>query len=128
MKTILITGGCGFVGHHIVEHYLKNTDWNIIIFDRLSYASDGLRRVRDIDAYDDSRVTVFTCDLTKHIPLGIRDECLDVNYIIHMAAESHVDNSIIFPVQFAESNVIGTVKFLEFAKSLEHLENFFYLI
>lgn len=125
-KTILVSGGCGFVGAHIVEHYLKNTNWNIIIFDRLSYASNGLDRVRDIDAYDDKRVTLFTCDLTKPIPTGIRNECLDVNYIIHLAAESHVDNSITFPVQFVESNVLGTVYFLQFARTLEKLENFFY--
>jgi len=126
MKTILITGGAGFVGHHIVEHYLKNTDWNIIIFDKLSYASNGFDRVRDIDAYDDKRVIIFTCDLTKPIPTGIRNECLDVNYIIHLAAESHVDKSISFPVQFVESNIMGTVYFLEFVKSLNNLENFFY--
>jgi len=125
-KTILITGGCGFVGHHIVEHYLKNTDWDIIIFDKLSYASNGLDRVRDIEAYDNKRVKIFTCDLTKYVSLGIQRECKNVNYIVHLAAESHVDRSIIYPVNFAESNVIGTIKFLNFAKSLESLENFIY--
>ena len=46
-KTILITGGCGFIGHHFVEHIYINTDWNIIIIDKLSYASNGFERLRD---------------------------------------------------------------------------------
>ena len=44
---ILITGGCGFIGHHFVEHIIINTDWNIIIIDKLSYASMGLKRLED---------------------------------------------------------------------------------
>ena len=47
-KTILITGGAGFVGHHCVEHILKNTDWNIIILDSLSYAGD-MQRIVEIE-------------------------------------------------------------------------------
>ena len=46
---LLITGGCGFVGHHFVEHFLKQTDWDIITFDKLTYAASGLDRVRDIN-------------------------------------------------------------------------------
>ena len=43
---ILITGGCGFIGHHFVEHIYRNTDWDIIIIDKLSYASNGVERLR----------------------------------------------------------------------------------
>lgn len=50
---ILITGGCWFVGHHIIEHIFKNTDWDITIIDRLSY-SGSVDRLRDINVYDDS--------------------------------------------------------------------------
>ena len=53
MKKILITGGCGFVGHHAVENFLKKTDWEILIFDKLTYAASGLDRVRDIKAFND---------------------------------------------------------------------------
>ena len=67
MKKLLITGGCGFVGHHIIEHFLKTTDWEIIIFDKLTYASSGLDRVRDIKAFDDKRVKFFSIDLTREI-------------------------------------------------------------
>jgi len=92
----------------------------------LSYASSGFSRVRDINAYDDKRVKIFTCDLVKGIPTGIRDECNDINYIIHAAAESHVDNSIDNPMLFAESNILGTINLLEYTKTLRSLENFFY--
>jgi len=52
---VLITGGCGFVGHHFVEHFIKNTAWDIVIIDRLSY-SGSLDRLRDINVFDDKRV------------------------------------------------------------------------
>src|SRR6056297_2572418 len=123
---IIITGGCGFVGHHIVEHFLKNTEWDIIIFDKLSYASNGFDRVKDINAYNKDRVKIFTCDLKNGINEGIKSECKNVNYIIHLAAESHVDKSIIDPLTFAKSNVIGTINLLNFATELEHLKNFIY--
>ena len=58
-KKILLTGGCGFVGHHFIEHWLKATDWEIITFDKLTYASSGLDRVRDINAFDDNRVHFY---------------------------------------------------------------------
>ena len=53
-KTIILTGGCGFIGHHFAEHIHKNTNWNIIIIDKLNYASMGLDRLRNnklIDSY-----------------------------------------------------------------------------
>lgn len=76
--------------------------------------------------YDDNRITVFSCDLTGKIQSGILKECKDINYIIHCAAESHVDNSITDPMLFAQSNVIGTINLLEFAKKLGSLEKFIY--
>lgn len=126
MKKILITGGCGFVGHHIVEHFLKTTDWQIVSFDKLTYASSGYDRVRDINAYDDKRVTLFAVDFGKQISEGVLKECSDVNYILHCGAETHVDNSILDPGPFIYSNVIGTYHMLEFARRLVELEAFVY--
>ena len=74
MKKIIITGGCGFIGHHFVEDRLKNSDWEIIIFDKLSYAASGLDRVRDIKAFDNKRVKFFSVDLTRPISEGIFKE------------------------------------------------------
>ncbi len=113
---ILITGGCGFVGHHLVEHFLKNTNWEIIIFDKLSYAASGLDRVRDIKAFDDKRVHFFSIDFTREISEGIFKETHDVDYILHVGAETHVDNSIVDPKSFVYSNVVGTFNMLEFAR------------
>jgi len=58
-KKIVITGGCGFIGAHFVEHFLKNTDYDIVIFDKLTYASSGLDRIKDINVFDDKRVFFY---------------------------------------------------------------------
>ena len=131
MKTILITGGCGFIGHHFVEHIHKNTDWNIIIVDKLNYASSGLERLRDTELLNSDRVRVFTNDLVNPITDGIKKEWggnnnSSVNYIVHMAAETHVDNSIKDPELFIDNNIKSTVNMLEYARSLSNLEIFFY--
>ena len=118
MVTIAVTGGAGFIGHHFVEHVLKNTDWNVHIIDRLTYASSGFDRLRDIDAFDDKRVRLFTADLTQEFGAGLRQELGEPDYIVHMAAETHVDNSIADPWPFVQSNVIGTYRILEWARAL----------
>jgi dTDP-glucose 4,6-dehydratase len=127
-KKIIITGGCGFIGHHVVEHFLKNTDWNIDILDRMTYASSGLDRIRDIDIFDaDSKRTKFyAVDLTRELSEGILKECGDVEYILHMAAETHVDNSITDPMSFVYANVVGTGNILEFARKCKNLKSFIY--
>ena len=51
MTKIIITGGCGFIGHHFVEHLCLNTDWEIIILDKLSYASMGLDRLKNTNIF-----------------------------------------------------------------------------
>lgn len=123
---IIITGGAGFVGHHIVEHFLKNTDWKIVIFDKLSYSSSGLDRVRDIKAFDEKRVDFFSIDITREISEGVYKENKDSDYIIHLAAESHVDNSIKDPKSFVYSNVVGTMNILDFALKCDNLIKFNY--
>ena len=126
MTRVLITGGCGFVGHHVVEHILKNTNWDIFILDKLSYASHGLDRLRDIKAFDDDRVSVFSWDLHLPISEGVLRETKNINYIIHLAAETHVDNSIKDPISFVQSNVLGTTHTLNYARKLPNLKAFVY--
>ena len=123
---ILITGGCGFIGHHAVEHFLKHTDWEIFIWDKMTYAASGLDRVRDINAYDEKRVHFFSTDFTRPISEGMIQECKNVNYILHMGAETHVDNSITDPTPFVYSNVVGTMNMLEFARKCTNLKHFVY--
>jgi dTDP-glucose 4,6-dehydratase len=126
VTTIAITGGAGFAGHHLVEHVLKNTDWHVLVLDRLTYASSGFDRLRDIDAFDDKRVRCFTCDLTQEFGAGLRQELGEPDYVVHMAAETHVDNSISDPWPFVQSNVIGTFRILEWARKLSKLQKLVY--
>ena len=105
---VIISGGCGFIGHHTVEHILKNTDWEITIVDKLNYASFGYDRLRDISVFDDSRVSIVGHDFAEEVPSGVLRELEGANYFIHMAAETHVDNSITNPLPFIRSNVLGT--------------------
>lgn len=115
---ILITGGCGFIGHHFVEHIIKNTDWDILVLDKLNYASCGYDRLRDIKVFDDKRVKIFATDFTQEIKDGLLSELGDVDYIVHMGAETHVDNSISNPEPFVINNVLGTMRILELARRL----------
>ena len=116
-KKIIVSGGCGFFGHHFVEHVIKNTDWEVIILDKLSYATNGFDKLRDVEVFDEKRIKIFTADLTLPISEGILKEIgNNVDYIFHIAANSHVDNSIINPVPFILENVSITLTMLELAK------------
>ena len=126
-KNIIITGGCGFIGSHFIEHIYRKTNWNIIVLDKLNYASNGLERLRDSGFLYNSRIRVFTVDLSTPLSDGIIKELgQDINYIIHMAAETHVDNSIKDPVPFVMNNISSTLNILEFSRSCKNLEKIFY--
>lgn len=124
-KHIVITGGCGFIGHHLVDAILQTTNWNISILDALSYASRGLDRLNDIRAFDGGRVQVFPANLAHPIHSDIKYELRDVNYIVHMGAEVHVDKSIADPEKFISSNVMGTFQMLQLAREVNP-EHFLY--
>jgi dTDP-glucose 4,6-dehydratase len=127
MVKIVLTGGCGFIGHHFAEYIHKNTDWEIIIFDKLTYASMGLNRLRNNKLYYSERVKIYTIDLCNDIAEGIKKEIgNDIDYIVHMAAETHVDNSIHEPTKIIQNNVNSTLFLLEWARTLPALKIFFY--
>lgn len=119
---LLVTGGLGFLGHHVVEHFLRTTDTEIVVLDKMTYASSGFDRLRDIQAYDDSRIRVIGCDLGQPIPEGVAREVGEADYVIHAAAETHVDNSIVDPLPFLTSNVIGTHHLLWWLRSMKSLK------
>jgi len=125
MRT-LITGGCGFIGGHCVEHFLKNTDWEIVILDSLTYAGN-LNRLTDIDVFEKERKRIHYIwhDLKSPINESVSSLIGDVDYIFHLAAESHVDKSLKDPVPFVHNNVVGTCNILEFARSQKGLRLFF---
>ncbi len=122
----LITGGCGFIGHHLVEHIFRKTTHDIVILDKLTYASKGLDRLRNSEVINSPRVKVLTVDMAQKFSDGIIYELGDINYIVHMAADTHVDNSIKDPVPFIHNNVMSTVHLLEYARGLKNLKKLFY--
>ena len=127
MVKIVLTGGCGFIGHHFAEYIHKNTDWDIIILDKLTYASMGLERLRNNGLYNSQRVKIYTVDLCNEISEGLKKEMgNNIDYIVHMAAETHVDNSIKEPRNVIMNNVTSTVNLLEWSRTLQNLKIFFY--
>ena len=113
---ILITGGCGFIGSHLIEHLLVNTKWKIIVIDKLTYAANGLNRLRDLNCLNKERLSIFTHDFTYPFSMGVTEEIGQVDYIVHMGAETHVDRSLDDAMPFAVSNVLGTTNLLEWVK------------
>lgn len=124
MPKILITGGAGFIGAHFVEHFLKETDWDIIVLDKLNYAASGFDRLRDIDVFSEDRVKIFTSDLNLPLSVGVKNEIGEVDYIVNLASESHVDNSIDKPVEFINNNINLVLNMLEWARELKDLKKF----
>lgn len=123
MKRILITGGAGFIGHHFCEHVFKNTDWEIVVLDKLTYAGK-MARLRDTGCFNNQRTSVLTHDFVYPIKDGLADEIGPLDYIVHMGAETHVDRSIQNPEPFVFSNVVGTMRMLDFARTQQNLKWF----
>ena len=117
MKKVLITGISGFIGAHFVEHFLINTDWEIIGID--SFRHKGMaERITDSEHYqrNKARVTIHTHDLTAPLSDVLKRRIGNVDYLINMASESHVDRSITNPVPFVKNNIDLVMNILEYAR------------
>lgn len=114
MKTILVTGGAGFIGSAVVRHLINDTGHTVINVDKLTYAGnlESLTSVSDDPRYQFEKVDI--CD-AKEIARVVARYQPDV--IMHLAAESHVDRSIDGPDQFIQTNIVGTYNLLEQARA-----------
>lgn len=128
MKRVLLTGIDGFIGHHLAEGILKETDWKIVGLSKIDCAST-LHRLTDMDRWKDEfadRVEFIYHDLRSPINPYIANHIGPVNYILHLAANTHVDRSIEYPMEFVQDNVVGTCNLLDYARDLDGLDLFFY--
>lgn len=118
MKTVLITGGCGFIGTHLLELILKETDYRILVADKLSYAADArnISKFTQQNNYNEDRIKFYYADIANSTALGSIFNDNKIDGVINVAAESHVDNSISGPEPFVYSNIIGTFNLLELSK------------
>ncbi|TKS56993.1 dTDP-glucose 4,6-dehydratase [Mesohalobacter halotolerans] len=115
-RNILITGGAGFIGSHVVRLFVqKYPDDHIYNLDFLTYAGN-LENLRDIENYDNFKFLKIDITDAKTVDQAFQKYNFDM--VIHLAAESHVDRSIKDPLSFARTNIMGTLNLLEAAKKL----------
>jgi dTDP-glucose 4,6-dehydratase len=113
-KTIFITGGAGFIGSALVRYLINETDNTVINFDKLTYAGN-LESLKSVDSNE--RYTFVQGDICNKEKVAAVLAQFQPDYIMHLAAESHVDRSIDGPGEFIETNIVGTYTLLEAARS-----------
>ena len=114
MKNILVTGGAGFIGSNFIRYMLnKYSYYNIINYDKLTYAGN-IRNLVGVDKYKNYKF--IKADICNYKKLDDTFKSEKIDNVIHFAAESHVDKSILDPFSFVKTNVIGTLNLLEVSK------------
>lgn len=117
-KTILVTGGCGFIGSNLVRYLHRETEHVIVNCDSLTYAGNR-QSLRDLE--DDSRYVWVDTDIADHAAVNDMVRHHQPDYVLHLAAESHVDRSIDGPGRFVQTNLVGTFNLLDACRN--HFDN-----
>ncbi len=122
---VLVTGGAGFIGSHLVRRLVRRyPQMTVVNFDALTYAGN-LDNLRDIENAPNYRF--FHGDVNNPEDIAAAIETYGVSAIIHLAAESHVDRSIHDPLAFARTNVIGTLNLLQAARKIPDFRRFYHV-
>lgn len=124
--TLLVTGGCGFIGSHFINHIYYKTNYNIINIDAMYYCaseSNILQEIRDDKKrYKLIKGNLCSYDLVSHV---IND--YNINYVIHFAAQSHVQNSFEDSLQYTKDNILGTHTLLEACRKYGKIQKFIHV-
>jgi len=113
MKTIFITGGAGFIGSAVVRHLIASTDYRVVVIDKLTYAGN----LQSLDSVSTHANFKFEqADICEQLKMEALFEQFKPTWVMHLAAESHVDRSINGPSEFIQTNIVGTYTLLEVAK------------
>ena len=125
MTRILITGSSGFIGHAITE-YMINKAYTVVGLDRLNFSGDLNRITKVLEPEKQHLYSVIHHDLRSTIGPLLIEKLGQFDYILHIAASSHVDRSIQDPLSFVFDNVVGTCNILQFARTQTSLKKFIY--
>jgi dTDP-glucose 4,6-dehydratase len=122
---ILITGGAGFIGSHVVKRFVKDKAYHVFNLDKLTYAGNlnNLSGIADKENYSFVHGDITDADFVQHL-----FEQHKFKHVIHLAAESHVDRSISDPFVFAKTNILGTLNLLHSFKATHQSGGLFYHI
>ena len=123
---LLLTGAGGFVGHHTLSHFLRNTNWNIVVTDSFRHLGTSARLRATLKECEEhsNRIKIITHDLSTPIDAVTASEIGAIDVIVNMASQSSVDQSISTPRRFVENNVNLQLTMLEYARSLKSLKLF----